>query len=49
MDVDVLVDLDDVVGLDLGADPFGDKRKEPLVEIMPGIVLLNEWVHTREG
>jgi hypothetical protein len=48
VDRDVLVELDDVVGPDLGHQALRDRGQELLVEVVPGVVLLQVGVHARE-
>jgi hypothetical protein len=48
MNVNMLVDLDDVSGTHLSHEPFGDGGDELLMEVMPGIILLQVRIHPRE-
>jgi hypothetical protein len=43
--VDVLAELDDVAGPDLGYETLGDGEQELLVEVVPGVVLLQVRIH----
>jgi hypothetical protein len=45
VNVDVLVDLHDVIGADLGDEEVGNQRKEALVEVMPGVILFQIRIH----
>src|SRR5262249_16185960 len=48
VDVDVLVELHDVSGPDLRAEDLRRERNEPLVKVVPNVVLLDVRVHPWE-
>jgi hypothetical protein len=49
MDIDMLFQDDDVPGPDLRDQPFVDRGEELGVEVLPQALLLQPWVHAREG
>ena len=48
VDVDVLVDLDDVSRINLRGNQFRHERYEPLVEIVPRVLLFEIRIHSRK-